>query len=135
MVGPILISVAVPPPIWAAGAATGQASTTNAPTRQILETKRIDPLPGLFLIFDGSCATGRNLIVIKTCHVGGMDAIHNCGRPLAGDGWQALPKLRNLPVVQRPLPITVLAARHVMRTKILSRLSKWLCAAIVAASA
>src|SRR5580704_2267637 len=54
---------------------------------------------------------------------------------LAGDGWQALPKLRNLPAVQRPLPITVLAARHIMRTKILSRLSKWLCAAIAAASA
>jgi hypothetical protein len=86
-------------------------------------------------MFDGSCATGRDLIVIKTCHVGGMDAIHNCGRPLAGDGWQELAKLRNLPAVQRPLPITVLAARHIMRTKILSRLSKLLCAAIAVASA
>src|ERR1700722_9558901 len=132
MVWPILISVAVTPRISAAGAATGQASATSAPTRQIVETRRIDPLPRLFLMFDGSCATGRDLIVIKTCHVGGMDAIHNCGRPLAGDGWQELPKLRNLPAVQRPLPITVLAARHIMRTKILSRLSKLLCAAIAA---
>jgi hypothetical protein len=87
--------------------AAGHASTATAPAAQTLETKRIDPLPRFILECSMTAAPGRSRdrIVIKTCHVAGMDAIHNCRRHPGGDGWQALRKLRNVPVVCEPSPV------------------------------
>src|ERR1700688_3991572 len=137
MVWPILISVAVTPRMSADIEAAGHASTATAPAAQTLETKRIDPLPRFILECPMTAAPGRlrEHIVIKTCHVAGMDAIHNCRRHLGGDGWQGLRKLRNLPVVDRSSP--AMAFSEFMRTKILyrpSRFRRFLCAAIMAGS-